>query len=138
MCSTSPKNKDHNEKRKVNGRTEMEIQEWNIKLRSNNICMDEHISDVRMKKIEDLEKSEAQKRQDRDKSNEERERKNIEKVNEDREWTNNLREVANDQRECKNKDREKANGEREWTNEDKETSNNEREWKNNHLSDMFS
>ena len=52
----------------------MEIQEWNMELRSNNICMDGHNADVRMKKIEDLEKGEDQRRQDRDKSIEEREK----------------------------------------------------------------
>ena len=100
----------------------MEIQEWNMELRSNNICMDGHNADVRMKKIEDLEKGEDQRRQDRDKSIEERDRNNeekdkthiaIEKANEDREWTNSLRELANDEIEVTNKDRERANDERE-------------------------
>ena len=45
-----------------------------MELRLNNICMDEHNADVRKKKIEYLEKDEAQRRQDRDKSIEEREK----------------------------------------------------------------
>jgi hypothetical protein len=98
------------EQRKV-GSTE--IYEWNMELRTNNICMDEHNADVRMKKVEDIEKSEAQGRQDRDRENEERERTNRERerANGERERTNNIRELANDEKECTNKDREMANDE---------------------------
>ena len=70
------------QKRRVNenpGRTELEVQAWNMELRSNNICMDEHNADVRMKKIEGLEKCEAQRRDEREKSIEERERNDKEK-----------------------------------------------------------
>ena len=52
--------------------TEMEIQEWNMELRTNNICMDEQTSDMRMEKIKDLEHCEAQRRQVRDILNQER------------------------------------------------------------------
>ena len=103
MCSNSKNNEPHARRRRADekssaGRTEMDIQEWNMELRTNNICMDEHNADVRMKKIEGLEKCEAQRRHDRDKSVEERERNDNEKdraniarerANEDREWTNN-------------------------------------------------
>ena len=47
------------EKGKV-GPTEMEIQEWYMELRTNNVCMDEHTSDVRMEKIKELENCETQ------------------------------------------------------------------------------
>jgi hypothetical protein len=101
-----------------------EIHEWNMELRTNNVCMDEHNADVRMKKVGEIEKDEAQGRQDRDRANAERERTILERentivarerANEDREWTNNIRELACDERECSNKDREMANDKRERT-----------------------
>jgi hypothetical protein len=122
MCSSSPKKGIITQKRVTEKAGQPEIQAWNMQVKSNNICMDEHNADVRMKKIEDLEKAEALRRHDRDKSIEERERNNkdkdrthiaIEKANEDREWTNSLRELANDEIEVTNKDRERVNDERE-------------------------
>ena len=101
-----------------------EIHEWNMELRTNNVCMDEHNSDVRMKKVEEIDKDEAQGRQDRARENAERERTNLErentneareKANEERERTNNIREFACDERECSNKDRKMANDKRERT-----------------------
>ena len=41
-----------------------EIHEWTMEMRTNNICMDKHNVDVKMKKIEECEKIEAQRRQD--------------------------------------------------------------------------
>ena len=106
-----------NEKSKV-GFSEMEIDEWNLQLRMNNISMDEHNVGVRILKIGEFgEQNEARYRHDRERINEERERTNQEKersnlereiANDDREWTNNLRELVNDERELKNKERERA------------------------------
>jgi hypothetical protein len=45
------------------GATEMEIQEWNMELRQNNITMDEHNVEV---KRENIECSENQRRHDRE------------------------------------------------------------------------
>ena len=73
------------------------MHEWNIELRTNNICMDEHNADVRMKKVEEIEKDEAQGRQDRERGNAERERTNLGIEN-----TNVARERANEEREKKN------------------------------------
>ena len=63
MCSTSGKNEINKAVKKI-GFTE--IHEWNIELRTNNECMDEHNVDVKKKKIE------VQRRQDRDRANEQR------------------------------------------------------------------
>jgi hypothetical protein len=94
-----------------------EIHEWNMELRNNNFCMDEHNADVRMKKVEEIEKSEAKGREGRDRENAERERTNQERerANEKRERTNDIRELANDEKECTNKDKEIANDKREKT-----------------------
>ena len=61
---SSPKNNEGygtersvNEKIKV-GPNEMEKQEWYMGLRTNNVWMDEHTSDVRKEKIKDLKPSE--------------------------------------------------------------------------------
>ena len=117
MSSTKENNEASIEKEKSKfGSTE--IHEWHMELRTNNICMDEHNVDVKMKKIEAFEKIEAQERQDRDMAYAERERTNLERentnvvrerANEERERTNNIRELANDEKECTNKDREMAN-----------------------------
>ena len=60
MCSSHKKNDGYGTERSVNekskvGPTEMEIQEWNMELRTNDVLMDEHTSDVRMEKIKELE-----------------------------------------------------------------------------------
>ena len=122
MSSTKETNetKLETEKSKV-GSTE--IHEWHMELRTNNICMEEHNSDVRMKKVEEIETSEAQGRQDRDSANEKRERTNLERektniANEKRERTNVVRELACDEKEWKNKDREMENDKREPTNDE--------------------
>ena len=141
MCS-SPKNSEadgtkrlENEKSKV-GPTEMEIHEWHMELRTNNVCMDEHTSEVRMEKIKNLEKCEAQRRQDidrisqeRDRVSEERDRTNTEKqrANAEKERTITAREQVNDERENSNKLRESANVEREEINKDREIANDKRE-----------
>ena len=99
MCSSHKKNEGYgtesleNEKNNV-GPTEMEIQEWNMELRTNNVCMDEHTSNVRMEKIKRMENCESQRRQDINRISEERDR-----MNEKRERTNIARENANDKRE---------------------------------------
>ena len=99
MFSSNKKNggygteRSENEKSKV-GPTEMEIQQWKMELRTNNVLMDEHTSDVRMENIKDLENCETQRRQDGNRISEERDR-----VNEKRERTNIEREHANDKRE---------------------------------------
>ena len=53
------------------GLTEKEIQKWNMELRRNNICMDEHNADMRMKKIKESEENEIQRIQDRNRIYEE-------------------------------------------------------------------
>ena len=75
MCSTSPKKRIITKKRVTEKAGRTEIQAWNMQLMSNNICLDEHNADMRMKKIEDLEKVEALRKHDRDKSIEERDRR---------------------------------------------------------------
>jgi hypothetical protein len=117
MSSTKEHDKVSIEKEKSKfGSTD--VYEWHMELRTNNMCMNEHNVDVKMKKIEAFEKSEAQERQDRDMAYAERERTNLERentnlvrerANEERERTNNIREMANDEKECTNKDREIAN-----------------------------
>ena len=128
MSSTKENNVPSIEKEKSKfGSTE--IREWHMELRTNNICIDEHNVDVKMKKIEAFEKREAQGRQDRDGANAEKEKTNLyrentnvarERVNEEREMTNNIRELANDEKECTIKDREIANYEKECTIRDRE------------------
>jgi hypothetical protein len=99
-----------------------EIHEWHMELRTNNVCMDERNADVRMKKVEEIEKDEAQGRQDRERGNAERERTNLERettnvarerANEEREMSNNIRELACDERECTYKDRKMPEDKRE-------------------------
>ena len=130
MCS-SPKiikaygsERSESEKSKV-GLTEMEIQEWNMELRTNNVCLDEHTSDVMMEKIKELEKWDAQKRHDRDRINQERAMVSQERhrTNTEKERTYTSREQANEQRENANKLRESANVEREGRNNDRESAN---------------
>jgi hypothetical protein len=58
---------------------EMEINEWNMELRRNNICMDEHNVDIRMQKIKESEKIKTQRVKARKKMSEEREQINVEK-----------------------------------------------------------
>ena len=105
------------------GITEKEIQDWNFELRANNISMAEYSIDMRKTKLEEFEKYEAERREDRDKVTEERERANeaIETMNSYREWINSLRESANDNRERRNKCREKANDMRESKIQEKES-----------------
>ena len=96
MYSSPKNNEGYGTERSVNekskdGPTEMEIQEWNMELRTNNVLMDEHTSDVRMEKIKDLENCEAKQRQDRNRITEERDR-----MSEERERTNIAREKANE------------------------------------------
>ena len=121
MCSTSGNNETNKAVKKV-GITEIHL--WNMELRTNNVCMDEHNVDVKKKKIEEFEKIGVQRRQDRVSANEQRERAYQEKEktndgreqeNEQGERTNISRELANDERERRNKNREKANDKREIT-----------------------
>ena len=123
MSSTKGNNEASIEKEKSKfGSTE--IHEWHMELRTNDICMDEHNVEVKMKKIEAFEKREAQERQDGDRANAERERTNLgientnvarERANEERERSNNIRELACDERECTYKDRKMAEDKREPT-----------------------
>ena len=105
------------------GITEKEVQDWNFELRTNNISMAEYNIDVRKTKLEEFEKYEAERREDRDKVTEERERANEAKetMNSYRELINSLRESANDNREKRNKCREKANDMRESIINEKES-----------------
>ena len=88
--------------------TKKDIVDWNLELRTNNICMDEHNTDQRKKKFEYLEKCEYQRRQTDRQTSEERERENDE-----REKQNDVREMSNHDRELKNRERERVNDERE-------------------------
>ena len=99
MCSSSKINEACGTQRTENetsevGPTEMEIQEWNMELRTNNVCIDEYTSDVRMEKVKDLENVEAQRREDRDTINQERER-----INEERDRMNGERHRTNIEKE---------------------------------------
>jgi hypothetical protein len=106
MCSPHKKNEGYGTERSVHekikdGPTEMEKQEWYMELRTNNVCMDELTSDVRMEKIKDLENAEAERRQDRDRKSEERDRLSEERdrMSDERERTAIAREKANEEKE---------------------------------------
>jgi dTDP-4-amino-4,6-dideoxygalactose transaminase len=120
--------------RNKSGPTEMEFQEWNMELRGNNVCMDEHNCDVRLEKIKDLENCEAQRRQDRETFTQERNRvseerdRTRERANEEKETTYTAREEENDQRENVNRLRELENVKREGSNKTRELANDKREW----------
>ena len=127
MCASHKKNEGYGTERSVNekskdGPTEMEIQEWNMELRTNNVLMDEHSFDVRMEKIKYWEKCESQRRQDRNRISEERDR-----MNEKRERTNIAREHANDKRETEYTARDQEHEERDNANKLRELSIVERE-----------
>ena len=56
MCSLTKNIEGYGTERSVDvkskvGPNEMDIQEWNMEWRKNDVCMDEHTSDVRMEKI---------------------------------------------------------------------------------------
>ena len=128
MCSSPKINEGYGTERSVIdkckvGPTEMEIQEWYMELRTNNVCMDEHTSDVRMEKIKDLENCEAKQRQDKNRITEERDR-----MSEERERTNIAREKANEVKEREYRARELANVEREGINNCRELKNDTRDW----------
>ena len=74
------------------GPTEIEVQDWHMEMRTNNMCMDEHTSDVRMEKIKVLEKCETQRRQERDRMNQERDR-----LSGERDQTHTEKERANEE-----------------------------------------
>ena len=102
--------------------TAKDIVDWNLELRTNIVCMDEHNTDQRKKKFEELEKFEYQRRQAREKTSDDRERANVEKErtntymaaqNVKREKQNDVREMSNHDRELKNRKRERVNDERE-------------------------
>ena len=139
MCSSHKKNDGYGTERSVNkkskvGPTKMEIQEWNMELRTNDILMKEHTSDVRMEKIKDLESCESQRRLDINRISDERDR-----MNENRERTNIAREHAYEKKEReyttkereneeKNKLREFSIVEREGINKCRELEIDKREW----------
>ena len=132
MCSTHKKNggyvTERSEKDKSNiGPTEMEIQEWNMELRTNNILMDEQTSDVRMEKIKILENCESQRRHDSNRISKERDRMNEKREHaiEKREREYTTKEQENEE---KNKLREFSIVEREGINKCRELENDKREW----------
>ena len=97
--------------------TKTDIADWNIELRTNNMCMDEQNADERKKRFEGIERVEVQRRQERDKTSDDRERANMEK-----EKTITDRESISAEKERTNVDIEAKHADREWMNDVREIS----------------
>ena len=127
------RNKSETEKKPMNYKmTKMDQVDWNIELRTNDICLDEYTACEKRKKQDNVTqriKIKGEAMEERERECEKREKLCAEKEKaveerestisaketkiEDREWMNDVRERANDEREIQNKEREKRNMEKE-------------------------